>query len=58
MECKEPSSRALFVIDERGLIRWSQAYPSLVNPGVGILCALEVMGNISKAAQPVDDIGR
>ena len=59
LDCKVPSSRALFVIDERGLIRWSKEYPSLVNPGVdGILRALEVMGPISKAGQPIDDIGR
>jgi peroxiredoxin len=56
---KESSRRALFVIDERGLIRWSRAYPSLVNPEVdGILRALEVMGAISKADQPTDVRGR
>jgi alkyl hydroperoxide reductase subunit AhpC len=59
LECKEPSRRALFVIDERGLIRWSQAYRSLVNPGVdGILRVLEVMGTISRADQTTDAIGR
>jgi peroxiredoxin len=59
LECKEPSSRALFVIDERGLIRWSQAYRSPVNPGVdGILRVLEVMGTISRADQTTDAIGR
>jgi peroxiredoxin len=36
------SSRALFVLDERGFIRWSQIYPAAINPGVdGILTALE-----------------
>jgi peroxiredoxin len=40
--CEESSSRALFVIDERRLVRWSRTYPNLHNPGVaGILCALE-----------------
>ncbi len=46
LERKELSSRALFVIDELGLIRWSRAYPTPVNPGVdGILRALEKMGS-------------
>jgi peroxiredoxin len=39
------SSRTLFVLDEHGVIRWSQTYPAAVNPGVdGILTALESMG--------------
>jgi peroxiredoxin len=39
------SCRALFVVDGGGVIRWSQACPTSVNPGVdGILRALEVMG--------------
>jgi alkyl hydroperoxide reductase subunit AhpC len=39
------SSRTLFVLDERGIICWSQTYPATVNPGVdGILTALESMG--------------
>lgn len=51
LERKDSSNRALFVIDEQGTIRWSQAYPGLVNPGVdGVLCALEVMGAIEDAA--------
>jgi peroxiredoxin len=38
------SSRTIFVLDEYGLIRWSQPYPAAVNPGVdGILTALESM---------------
>jgi peroxiredoxin len=41
-EQAEASSRTLFVLDERGTIRWSQANPAAVNPGVdGILTALE-----------------
>jgi len=44
------STRALFVIDERGLIRWNQAFPAPVNPGVdGILCALDAVGAIEDA---------
>ncbi len=36
------SSRALFVIDERGIIRWSHLSSDGVNPGAdGILSALE-----------------
>ena len=36
------SERALFVIDESGIIRWSYVAPVNVNPGVdGILTALE-----------------
>ena len=39
------SARTLFVLDEYGIIRWSQTYPAAVNPGVdGILTALESMG--------------
>ena len=38
------SSRALFVIDERGTVRWSYLSPVGVNPGAdGILKALEEM---------------
>jgi peroxiredoxin len=36
------SARALFVIDRRGIIRWSMLSPDGVNPGAdGILAALE-----------------
>ncbi|MCI4352550.1 MAG: redoxin domain-containing protein [Thermoplasmata archaeon] len=36
------SARALFVIDERGIIRWSLLSPDGINPGAdGILSALE-----------------
>ncbi|MDB5057023.1 MAG: thioredoxin peroxidase [Chloroflexi bacterium] len=38
------SFRALFVLDEHGIIRWSQSYPAAINPGIdGILSALESM---------------
>jgi peroxiredoxin len=44
-ECK----RALYVIDEEGIIRWSYLSPVGVNPGAdGILSALEEMGAASK----------
>jgi peroxiredoxin len=44
LEREECSSRSLFVVDEWGTIRWSQAYPAPVNPGVdGSLCALETI---------------
>jgi peroxiredoxin len=39
------SARALFVLDEYGIIRWSYTGPAAINPGVGgILTALEAMG--------------
>jgi peroxiredoxin len=38
------SARALFVLDEDGIIRWSQTCPAAINPGIGgILTALEAM---------------
>jgi len=38
------SQRALFVIDEEGIVRWSYVSPSYENPGAhGILAALESM---------------
>jgi len=38
------SERALFVIDERGVIRWSYVSPVGINPGAdGILRALEML---------------
>ena len=41
-ECK----RALFVIDEEGVIQWSYLSPDSINPGAdGILNALEKMSN-------------
>lgn len=40
------SLRALFVIDRRGVIRWSHVSPDDVNPGAhGILSALENLSN-------------
>ena len=39
------SARALFVIDEKGIVRWSHLSPDGVNPGAdGILKALENLG--------------
>jgi peroxiredoxin len=44
--------RALFVLDERGIVRWSYVSPSNVNPGAdGILSALETLA-ARKARQP------
>ena len=59
-EAKGPGSRALFVIDELGTIRWSRAYPVFVNPGVdGILCALEPMAERQDAGnRRADEEGR
>ncbi len=38
------SARALFVLDRRGIIRWSQIYPDLLNPGVDdLLTTLEAL---------------
>jgi peroxiredoxin len=38
------SSRALFVLDDRAVIRWSQSCPAAINPGIdGILTSLESM---------------
>jgi alkyl hydroperoxide reductase subunit AhpC len=39
------SERALFVLDDAGVIRWSYLSPPAVNPGAdGILAALEALG--------------
>jgi peroxiredoxin len=39
------SARALFVIDKKGIIRWSMLSPDGVNPGAeGVLSALEKLG--------------
>lgn len=44
------SARALFVIDDKGVIRWSHLSPDGVNPGAdGILSALENLGKDVKA---------
>jgi peroxiredoxin len=38
------SARALFVVDQRRVIRFSQVYPDLLNPGVGdLLSVLETL---------------
>jgi alkyl hydroperoxide reductase subunit AhpC len=40
------SARALFVLDEDGIIRWSFTCPAAINPGVGgILTALEALAS-------------
>jgi peroxiredoxin len=50
LEHEGVSNRALFVVDERGAVRWSRAYPGLVNPGVdGSLCTLETMDSAEGA---------
>jgi alkyl hydroperoxide reductase subunit AhpC len=42
------TERALFVIDGKGIIRWSYVSPMGVNPGAnGILGALESLGEKS-----------
>jgi alkyl hydroperoxide reductase subunit AhpC len=44
-EHAEQSARALFVLDEHGIVRWSDTCPTAINPGVdGVLTALESMG--------------
>jgi peroxiredoxin len=43
------AERALFVIDEKGIIAWSYCSPIAVNPGAdGILDALEAMPSLEK----------
>jgi peroxiredoxin len=47
------SERALFVLDENGIIHWSYCSPVSVNPGAdGILNALESLSNKSKPSEP------
>jgi peroxiredoxin len=49
------SERALFVIDEEGIIRWSYVSPINVNPGAdGILSALESLP-AAGASSPTED---
>jgi peroxiredoxin len=44
-EQAESSARTLFVLDEHGIVCWSQTYSMAINPGIGdILTALESMG--------------
>jgi peroxiredoxin len=58
LEREESSRRALFVVDEWGFIRWSQAYPTPVNPGArGILCALETMDPAESTTLRQEDEG-
>ena len=46
-EMNGESKRALFVIDERGIIQWSYLSPDAINPGAdGILDALEELSHI------------
>jgi peroxiredoxin len=48
-EMSGESKRALFVIDEQGIIQWSYVSPDAINPGAdGILDALEKLSNINK----------
>jgi len=49
-EYRGSNNRALFVIDERGTVRWGRVYASPVNSGVdGILRALEHTGTTEDA---------
>ena len=46
-EMEGESKRALFVIDEQGIIQWSFLSPDAINPGAdGILDALEEMSHL------------
>lgn len=41
-ETEGRSERALFVLDEDGIVRWSRAFPTNLNPGVhGVLSAIQ-----------------
>jgi alkyl hydroperoxide reductase subunit AhpC len=43
-EAQGVSARALFVLDRRGTIRFSEAYPDALNPGVNdLLTTLEAL---------------
>jgi len=45
-ELDDRAERALFVLDARGRVVWSERYPSEINPGVhGILTALEALAH-------------
>jgi peroxiredoxin len=58
LERDESSSRALLVVGGRGTIRWSQTFPTPVNPGVdGILCALETMDSAESTTLRQGDEG-
>ncbi|HET6226800.1 MAG TPA: redoxin domain-containing protein [Bacteroidia bacterium] len=46
------SKRALYVIDEEGIIQWSHLSPVGINPGAdGILDALEELSDVKKLSQ-------
>jgi peroxiredoxin len=52
------SERALFVLDEDGIIRWSYVSPLGVNPGAdGVLDALEAMDRVGASEQTPSDTG-
>ncbi len=45
------SSRALFIVDRLGAVRFGQIYPDRLNPGVdGLLTALEAIAKTDEAA--------
>ncbi|WP_291946228.1 peroxiredoxin [Chitinophaga sp.] len=47
-EQRGAAQRALFVIDEKGIIQWSYLSPNDVNPGAdGILEALDTLNNVN-----------
>jgi peroxiredoxin len=47
------AERALFLIDEKGMIVWSYCSPIAVNPGAdGILDALEALPSVEKKHDP------
>jgi peroxiredoxin len=51
-ESQGVSARALFVLDRRGIIRFSRAYPDLLNPGVDeLLTTLEAMAGEDESAE-------
>lgn len=48
-EAEGTSERALFVLDEKGIVRWRHVSPANVNPGAeGIIDALERLEERSK----------
>lgn len=53
------SARALFIVDENGIIAWSYLSPVAVNPGAdGILDALEQMPDLEKNHVKAQSAGR
>ena len=56
-EREELSARAIFVIDREGGIRFSEAYPDALNPGVNdILTTLEELADLEDTADQEEDI--